>query len=221
MKFGEILKRIRLEKKDSFRKLGSEMGVAFTYIDKIERGLSPVSKNFFEKIIEVYRDHKDELISAYCQEVLPEKVLTELEVKLIPAREYLSKRKFKLYTCDSKSSGGLSKKIEYKEMVVPMDFQIDDKGFCIKIENNEYKEFFDGDILLIETTQDNIQMLNKKNIVYKIGEKLYIGKVVIKNYIPYLYCLNSVYEPIMFDEKVKIVGVVSKLIYRELLENNN
>ena len=51
MRFGEVLKNIRLKKNDSFRKLGAKMDMAFTYIDKIEKGLSPVSKNFFEKII--------------------------------------------------------------------------------------------------------------------------------------------------------------------------
>lgn len=217
MSFGEILKHIRLEKKDSFRKLGAKMGTAFTYIDKIEKGLSPVSKNFFEKIIEVYPDYESELTAAYFKEVLPDALV---KANLVPAKECLTTQKIKLYTCDSKTEGIISKKFEYKEMVIPMDFKFSEKDLCVKILGKEFETFYNGDILLVEKTTLQIQMLNKKIILLKNKDNMFIKKVEVKNYIPFLISLNNAYEPIEYSDDFKIVGVITKLLYRDLLEIN-
>lgn len=70
--FGEILKKIRKENGDSLRGLGEKIDVAFTYIDKIERGYSPINKPILEKLIKEYPLRKNELMEAYLIEVMPE-----------------------------------------------------------------------------------------------------------------------------------------------------
>ncbi len=70
--FGKILKKIRKENDDSLRGLGEKIDVAFSYIDKIERGLSPINKTILEKLIKQYPLRKTELIKAYLNEVIPE-----------------------------------------------------------------------------------------------------------------------------------------------------
>lgn len=220
MRFGEVLKNIRLKKNDSFRKLGAKMDMAFTYIDKIEKGLSPVSKNFFEKIIEVYPEYEAELTAAYLKEVFPETLMKNINTKLIPAKDFLTTQKVKIYSCDSKTEGIISKKFEYKEMVIPMDFKFNEKDFCINILGSDFLCFFNKDVLLVERTTSPIQMLNKKIIVLKKDETLFIKKVEIKNYIPFLFSLNDVYEPVAYSDDYTIIGVITKLLYRDLAESN-
>lgn len=71
-KFGEILKKIRKENGDSLRGLGEKIDVAFSYIDKIERGSSPINRPILEKLIKQYPLRKTELMKAYLNEIIPE-----------------------------------------------------------------------------------------------------------------------------------------------------
>ena len=48
MSFGKTLKRIRLKHKDSLRGLAKKIDLHFTFIDKVEKGTAPISKNFIE-----------------------------------------------------------------------------------------------------------------------------------------------------------------------------
>ncbi|MGL5413352.1 helix-turn-helix domain-containing protein [Cetobacterium sp.] len=220
MRFGEVLKNIRLKKNDSFRKLGAKMGTAFTYIDKIEKGISPVSENFFNKIIKVYPEYESELTAAYFKEVLPGTIVENTDTKLIPAKDFLTTQKIKIYSCNSKTEGIISKKFEYKEMIIPMNFKFNEKDFCINILGSDFVGFFDNDVILVEKTTAPIQMLNKKIVVIKKNDSLFIKKVEIKNYTPFLLSLNEVYEPIEYSEDCVIVGVITKLLYRDLSEIN-
>ena len=74
MSFGDILKEVRLKNGDSLRSLGYKLDVAFSYIDNIEKGKRPISKELFEKIISCYPFDKDKLIKAYCDEMLPNSI---------------------------------------------------------------------------------------------------------------------------------------------------
>ena len=77
--FGEVLKKIRKENDDSLRGLGEKIDVAFSYIDKIERGLSPINKTILEKLIKQYPLRKTELIKAYLNEVIPENEIEHIK----------------------------------------------------------------------------------------------------------------------------------------------
>lgn len=78
MTFGETLKSIRIDKNDSYRKLGEKLGITFTYIKKIEDGERPINKNILSKLIEVYPDKEKEFTEAYLKEVLPDSIATKV-----------------------------------------------------------------------------------------------------------------------------------------------
>ena len=81
MRFGELLKKIRTDNRMSLRDLGKSLDVSFTFVDKIEKGVSPVSKNFLEKVLNYFTLNKKELVEAYIQEYVPAVVLEELKKK--------------------------------------------------------------------------------------------------------------------------------------------
>ena len=71
MSFGKTLKRIRLKHKDSLRGLAKKIDLHFTFIDKVEKGTAPISKNFIENVIAVYPDEREILKKEYLKETLP------------------------------------------------------------------------------------------------------------------------------------------------------
>ena len=74
MPFSVELKKIRFANKDTLRSLAEKIGVSHVYISQIEKGTTPPSKNFLEKILTVYPDDEKELIKSYLEDVLPEGV---------------------------------------------------------------------------------------------------------------------------------------------------
>lgn len=80
--FGKILKEIRKENGDSFRKLEDKSGVTFSYIDQIERGKAPINKGTLEKFLKVYPLYKQRLLKAYLEEVLPDSIQKDLNLKI-------------------------------------------------------------------------------------------------------------------------------------------
>ncbi|MEJ6467800.1 MULTISPECIES: helix-turn-helix transcriptional regulator [Fusobacterium] len=82
MKFGEVLKKIRIKNGDSLRRLGEKIDNNFSYIDKVEKGTAPISKNLFEKLIKTYPMERTELITAYCKEVLPDEIKKKLGLEI-------------------------------------------------------------------------------------------------------------------------------------------
>ncbi|WP_294728739.1 helix-turn-helix transcriptional regulator [uncultured Fusobacterium sp.] len=78
--FGEILKEIRIKNNDSFRSLAEKIDISFSYIDKVEKGLRPINKEMFSKLLKVYQFDKKKLIDAYTIEVFPENAIKELKL---------------------------------------------------------------------------------------------------------------------------------------------
>lgn len=61
MKFGELLKQMRLKKDISLRKLAEEIGVAAPYLSDVEKGRrNPLSEEKMRKVIEVLQLSSDE-----------------------------------------------------------------------------------------------------------------------------------------------------------------
>lgn len=81
MTFGEVLKKIRTDKQMSLRDLGKELDLSFTFVDKVEKGISPASENFLEKVLECFPLHRKELIEAYTKDYIPTVVIDELKKK--------------------------------------------------------------------------------------------------------------------------------------------
>lgn len=215
MKFGEILKTIRLEKKDSLRGLAGKMGLAFTYIDKVERGESP-SKNFFDRIVTSYPDYAEKLTEAYCAEVLPEKVFEIIKTKNSLQKIDIKNKKIKFYRFNSKGNGILQNEYIYEELVIPVSLNKEKIEFGIIVNGDEYSGFYNNDKLLIEKTNAQIEELNKKIVIIKIKDKIDMRRVNIVNYTPFLESLNELYKPIEFNSSVKIIGEVTGLLYRDL-----
>ena len=79
--FGELLKRLRKDKKISQRQLAELVGIDFTYISKIENGMmEPPAEDKIIKIADVFGEDPDELLIA--AKKVPshfQKVITENE----------------------------------------------------------------------------------------------------------------------------------------------
>lgn len=71
MTFGEVLKEIRLKHDYSLRSLADNLGISFSYLNKIERGETPINKNVLEKVISFFPSEKNTFIKSYINEFLP------------------------------------------------------------------------------------------------------------------------------------------------------
>ena len=78
MSFGIVLKNVRKQNGDSLRGLADKINLAFTFIDKVEKGLNPPSENMITRLLKVYPLQKKILSKAYAENELPEDVLKEL-----------------------------------------------------------------------------------------------------------------------------------------------
>lgn len=187
----------------------------------VNRGLAPVSENFYNKLIEVYEDKKEEITASYLSEVLPISILKEMEtegkIKIIDKKDFKTK-KLKVYKYDPYKESIASKDYEYREYVIPNDLKLSADDFCIEMESNQIEEFCNKDILLFKKNNQKIQMLHKKIIALKNGNDICIYKLEIENYKPILKSLLGIYPPIKYSEDMKIIGVLTNLIYRDLSE---
>ena len=84
MSFGIVLKNVRKQNGDSLRGLADKINLAFTFIDKVEKGLNPPSENMITRLLKVYPLQKKILSKAYAENELPEDVLKELNFGNIP-----------------------------------------------------------------------------------------------------------------------------------------
>ena len=72
------MKNVRKQNGDSLRGLADKINLAFTFIDKVEKGLNPPSENMITRLLKVYPLQKKILSKAYAENELPEDVLKEL-----------------------------------------------------------------------------------------------------------------------------------------------
>ena len=78
--FGEVLKEIRLKNTDTMRALSEKLDIVYTYVDKIEKGIRPINKNIFEKLLNIYPLDKKKLMIAYTLEVFPKNAIQNLDL---------------------------------------------------------------------------------------------------------------------------------------------
>ena len=103
--FGETLKEIRIKNGDSFRSLADKINIIFSYIDKVEKGIRPINKEMFSRLLNVYPLDKKKLMVAYTFEVFPENAIKDL--KLLNDTndyEYIYKFLFENLTDEEKKS---------------------------------------------------------------------------------------------------------------------
>lgn len=82
MNFGRTLKEVRKEHGESLRSLAEKIGVAFSYIDRIEREENPVSKTILEKILRQRLLQKNRLIKFYLGGTLLDEVQKEIGLRI-------------------------------------------------------------------------------------------------------------------------------------------
>lgn len=217
MSFGDVLRKIRIDENDSYRSLSKKTGITYSYFDKIERGVSPVNAKILEALIEVYPNKRKELVAAYCETKIPKFIYDTIRDTVEPAGAIdFSKKEIKVFSVISNSDGSLLPEYELREMITTVDIKKNE--FCIEVLGNEMGNFKDGDVLLVEETDKPWQLLNNKIVVIEVNSKRYIKRVVIKNYKPTFETLNDLYEPLESDDGTRLVGVVTKLLYRNLAE---
>lgn len=76
--FGAVLKEVRQKNGDSLRKLSERIDISPSYISGIENELTRASNETFEKIISIYPNYKDQLITAFCEDILPQSAKEKL-----------------------------------------------------------------------------------------------------------------------------------------------
>ncbi|MBC2855320.1 helix-turn-helix domain-containing protein [Cetobacterium sp. 2A] len=220
MGFGETLKKVRKIRKDSLYTLADKLDVSHSYIDKVEKGISPISEKLYNKLISVYDLDADELTLSYLEEKLPNTILEKLVYKndsLTVSSPALKVQKFKVYVLNSTGDGSLLQEMKTKEMIIPMGIQLKKNAYCIEITGSELEPlFYDEDTLLIEESDDTWQELNKKIIVIEKDGIRYVRKVMIVDYKPKFFALNDIYPPFDDDGNIKCLGVVTRLLSRNL-----
>ena len=103
--FGEILKEVRIKNGDSFRSLADKIDIIFSYIDKVEKGVRPINKEMFSRLLKVYPLDKKKLMVAYTFEVFPENAIKDLDLlKDTNDYEFIYKFLFEYLTDEEKKS---------------------------------------------------------------------------------------------------------------------
>ena len=103
--FGEILKEVRIKNGDSFRSLADKIDIIFSYIDKVEKGVRPINKEMFSRLLKVYPLDKKKLMVAYTFEVFPENAIKDLDLlKDTNDYEFIYKFLFENLTDEEKKS---------------------------------------------------------------------------------------------------------------------
>ena len=103
--FGEILKEVRIKNGDSFRSLADKIDIIFSYIDKVEKGVRPINKEMFSRLLKVYPLDKKKFMVAYTFEVFPENAIKDLDLlKDTNDYEFIYKFLFENLTDEEKKS---------------------------------------------------------------------------------------------------------------------
>lgn len=144
MKFGELLKKIRTDKQMSLRELGKELDVSFTFVDKVEKGVSPASVNFLEKVLNYFPLQKKELIEAYTKEYVPAVVIEELKKKDEVVAEAIK---------------SLDSQLVFDMFFNNLNVEERKELFTDLLEKFEYKSFKDG---TIEKNREKINLIREK-----------------------------------------------------------
>lgn len=140
--FGEVLKEIRLKNTDTMRALSEKLDIVYTYVDKIEKGIRPINKNIFEKLLNIYPLDKKKLMIAYTLEVFPKNAIQNLDLlQDLNDYEILYKFLFENLTDEEKKS-------LLKNMYDRLEVELFKKG---TYENNKDK------LNLIKSKIDNLK----------------------------------------------------------------
>ena len=211
MSFGKTLKRIRLKHKDSLRGLAKKIDLHFTFIDKVEKGTAPISKNFIENVIAVYPDEREILKKEYLKETLPNVFQKEDAIKIVSNSEILN---LPVY---GKASAGRG----YMNMDSPDYYRgnFSKRSFFVEITGNSMEPTLeDGEFALVDP--DNTAYSKNKIYVVTYNDEGYIKRLEMNNKLKLITLKsdNPDYEDIDIPEEMqeyftvngRVVEVISK-----------
>lgn len=218
MPFGEILKKVRLENGDSLRKLEEKIKVSFSYIDQVEKGIKPISKNAFDEIIKAYPLYKKQLEKAYLDEMLPESLKKD-SFKLNKA--IVNTVSLPVYGKASAGNGYIN--LEQEIYFLPIKKgNFSDLSFLVEIHGDSmHPTLEEGDFALVDPS--NNDYVKNKIYVITYNDETFIKRIVIdeKSGIIILKSDNSEYDDILINkdmpEYLKIEGRVIQRISNEFL----
>lgn len=215
MSFGKLLKEIRLANKDSLRSLAEKMDIHFTFIDKIEKETSPVSKTFIEKIVLVYPNEKTRLSKEYLKEILPQALQNEEPIKVINNENILN---LPVYGKASAGRGYIN--IDSPLYYMPISKgNFSKKSFFVEISGDSMNPTLeDGEFALVDP--ENTEYVKNKIYVVTYNDEGYIKRLEFKNKLKVITLKsdNPEYDDIDISEDMqeyfkingRVVEVISK-----------
>ncbi len=90
MTFGEILRQLRDENHTGIKRLAPELGVSYTYLSKLENGVTAPSEEFIERVAGYFKYDKDRLLLAAGK--VPREILEILRDNPDAALQFLRER---------------------------------------------------------------------------------------------------------------------------------
>lgn len=215
MSFGKLLKEIRLANKDSLRSLAEKMEIHFTFIDKIEKETSPVSKTFIEKVVLVYPNEKTRLTKAYLKEILPQALQNEEPIKMVSHDNILN---LPVYGKASAGRGYIN--IDSPLYYMPISKgNFSKKSFFVEISGDSMNPTLeDGEFALVDP--ENTEYVKNKIYVVTYNDEGYIKRLEFKDKLKIITLKsdNPEYDDIDISEDMqeyfkingRVVEVISK-----------
>ena len=205
MSFGKTLKRIRLKHKDSLRGLAKKIDLHFTFIDKVEKGTAPISKNFIENVVAVYPEEREILKKEYLKEAI--KIVSNSEVLNLP-----------VYGKASAGRGYLN--MDSPDYYMPiLRGNFSKRSFFVEITGNSMEPTLeDGEFALVDP--ENTTYSKNKIYVVTYNDEGYIKRLEMKDKLKVITLKsdNPDYDDIDIPEEMqeyfqingRVVEVISK-----------
>ena len=225
--FGQWLREFRRERDLTGKEIGEKLGVSQAFVAKMESGIKNPSDELLESFFDSYR------ISDKSKLEIREMVALDKSPELIQKKYISMKNKtketdnydieegkkisIKVFEYDTSKTGRVNLD-KFTEESFMLDSQISNEledGMVIKVKGNYMQpHFYEGDMLLIETEKfESWQELDKKIVLYRLEEEIYIRKVLFEKGKGYLVAFNiNHYENIEIKENIEYIGKLRKQI---------
>ncbi len=225
--FGQWLREFRRERDLTGKEIGEKLGVSKAFVAKMESGIKNPSDELLESFFDSYR------ISDKSKLEIREMVALDKSPELIQKKYISMKNKtketdnydieegkkisIKVFEYDTSKTGRVNLD-KFTEESFMLDSQISNEledGMVIKVKGNYMQpHFYEGDMLLIETEKfESWQELDKKIVLYRLEEEIYIRKVLFEKGKGYLVAFNiNHYENIEIKENIEYIGKLRKQI---------
>nr|DAP31794.1 MAG TPA: Repressor protein CI [Caudoviricetes sp.]DAR69318.1 MAG TPA: Repressor protein CI [Caudoviricetes sp.] len=223
MEINDLIFKIRKDSNFTIEEMAKRLEISTSYVNEIEKGRRKISKKIYNKLIGKFPDYKKELERTYLISILSN---TDIKTKI----EVPKSVKLPVYGLASAGNGEIdAEHYEMREFLLPSDFKMPRGLFVLEIDGDSMEPvLYDRDKVLVDpnlcpTSIEGWKNLNKKITIVSIDDKRFVKKVVFKKGKMFLYSFNEDLYPeleIKEYEEIYCVGVVSKLIQRDMISIN-